>query len=145
MKLLPTHIGKLCDSATRQTFENSEDETVLRVIITLDVNDDHKALETLRPRQSHETRVETRRRLIDARTKSRKAAIRPVIDALIEQHLDVKGQAEPHLTRSIVVDGAARDILRGMELPGVARVQVDRPLPLIQPRSRARTLVHTED
>ena len=135
MKLRSTHIGKFGDLATRRTFENSEDDTVLRVIMTLEVKDDDPALEAPNPRQSHETRVEARQRLIDARARSRQAAIGPVIDALIEQHLDVKGSIAPRLIRSIVVDGAARDILKGIELPGVARVQIDQPLPLIRPKT----------
>lgn len=145
MKLQPTHIGKLGDRLTRRTFEDSEDDTVLRVIITLDVRDDEPAPETPHPRPSHETRVEARQRLIDARARSRQAAIGPVIDALIEKRLDVKGPKAPRLIRSVVVDGAARDILKGIELPGVARVQIDRSLPLIRPKSRASLQVQTED
>ena len=97
MKLHSTHIGKLGDLATRRTFEDSEDDRVLRVIITLDVKDDDPAPEAPDPRQCHETRVEARQRLIRARARSREAAIGPVIDALIEQHLDVKGPKAPRL------------------------------------------------
>lgn len=145
MKLHSTHIGKLGDLATRRTFEDSEDDRVLRVIITLDVKDDDPAPEAPDPLQCHETRVEARQRLIRARARSREAAIGPVIDALIEQHLDVKGPKAPRLIRSIVVDGLARDILKGIELPGVARVQIDRALPLIRPKLKAPAQVQTKD
>lgn len=145
MKLQSTQIGKLGDLVTRRTFEDAEDDTLLRVIITLNVQDDEPAPETPRPCASHETRVEARQRRINARARSRQAAIGPVIDALIEQRLDVKGPKTERLIRSIVVDGAASDILKGIELPGVARVQVDRPLPLIRPSSRASLQAQTED
>lgn len=35
MQLLPVHLAKLPDTATRQAFEASADETELRVILTL--------------------------------------------------------------------------------------------------------------
>lgn len=125
MNLKPAHLAKLSDAATRRTFEGSDDGTPLRVIVTLKVKDDAGV-----PRTSQsppETRREMRKRLIDGRTLAYQDA-KTVIRALQNQDLEVKGPDKPRLTRSLVVNGLAGNILNGIELPGVARVQIDQPL-----------------
>lgn len=135
MKLKPAHLEKLRDPATRRMFEASDDGTQLRVIVTLKVEDDTETPPV--PPSIFETRRETRQRLIETRARTRGAATSAIIEALHRRHLEVKGQREPRLTRSLVVDGMARDILNGIELPGVARVQIDRPLELLRARGNS--------
>ena len=127
---MPVHLAKLSDTATRHAFEASADEMELRVILTLGFPGE-RPVPTAGRRP--ETRLEARRQLIQAKLGTRDPAFRRMIEALVEQGLVVKGRHGRHLTRSIVVDGKARDLLKGIELPAVARAQIDQPLELIRP------------
>lgn len=130
MKLTHRHLAKLTDAATRQALEASAGETELRVILTLRAHGERRI--PIGGRHP-ETRLEARRQLIEAQLRVRDPAIRPTIEALVERGLVVKGGHGGHLTRSVVVDGKARDILKGIELAAVVRVQIDQSLELIRP------------
>lgn len=127
MKLSKTHSEKVGDEHTRAILEAATNRTRLRAIFTvaraLQANDHDSPL----PRAT-ETRQEMRVRLIRARRAKLAREYDPLTEKLALCGLDLKGGRIPRLTRRIVVDGSAGDILNGVELAEIERVHIDRHL-----------------
>ena len=129
MKLTDEQLEKIRDSITKDALEDASGDTPLRVIMTLRPKRTKKTSKSLRVAALEtrkeippDSRTEMRRRLIAQKTQARRAELQPIIDELTARSLDVKGGR----LRTVVVDGLASDILKGIDVSGVSKVRVDR-------------------
>lgn len=131
-------LSKLGDEFTRKALEAAGDRTHLRAIFTIS-----KAIARAKAIENNvneaplpdvnETRPDMRARLIRSNVEEITAGLRSIIKELEQRGLHPKGENRPRLSRMIVVDGDARDILHGADLDEVERFYVDRELQLDPP------------
>lgn len=134
MKLNTTHIQKL-DPLLRKALERATGEEFLSTLMLLrpeskeSAND---APESTEPDPSHfESREEYRGALIARQREMVSRGIEGTLQALADLSLRPRGGSISH---AVVVQGAARQILSALELPGVAHATLDRPVTLVEPQ-----------
>lgn len=132
MKLDDIHTEKI-DPLLRDALNQAQEDKVLLVAMVLDsesndVENGDKS-QKLDPSQFGSREV-YRKALIDQRQTKISSDTGNTRRALTELSLKVRGGA---ISRIVVVEGTARQILAALELPGVRHASLDRPIELERP------------
>lgn len=132
MKLTVDQRRKIGDDETLKAFEEAAAAEQLRVVFTLKV--DEEGANTPRvmqvgPNATLEDRTQYRQRLINSRKALLNDQIREILDQLAQNSLETKGGSS-RILKHIVVDGSAKNILKSLELDGIARARISRQRPI---------------
>lgn len=137
MKLDKRHTEKI-DPLLRDALRRAEEKEILRTVMVLgpESKDAEKGLreQELDPSQ-FPSRVEYRQALIKHRQAKLADDIGDTLQALRDLSLTPRGGT---ISRAVVVEGSARQILASLDLPGVRHASLDRPIQLVEPRRRRR-------
>lgn len=137
MKLKKGHIEKT-DPLLRDALRQAEGDEVLRAVMLLgpESGDDEKGRvgQKLDPSQ-FPSRADYRRALIEQRQSRLADDIGQTLQALQGLSLAPRGG---EISRVVVVEGSARQILVSLDLPGIQHASLDRPIELVEPRRRGR-------
>lgn len=137
MKLTERHIKKV-DSLLLDALMRAQGDEVIRAVMLL--GPEHEETEkrgvsqTLDPTQ-FPSREAYRRALIAKRKSQLTPHLRDTLRALSELSLTPRGGT---VSRAVMVEGPAHQILTSLELPGVCHASLDRPVELIGPRRSGR-------
>jgi len=135
MKLSDQHLEK-ADEQLLEALRNAEENQVLRTVMLLGSasNGVRRGEDAARVEpndfDSHE---DYRRALIQQQRERVEGEIAGAIQELRDLSLDVQGGK---LSRSVVAEGPAAQILRSLDLPCVRHAALDQPISLIRPQAR---------
>lgn len=135
MKLNKRHLEKI-DPLLQDALRRAEGDEVLRAVVVLgpenfDAEKDGVSKE-LAPAQ-FPSRQDYRKALITRRQSQLAEDISDTLQKLLALSLTPRGGT---ISRTVVVEGPARQILTSLELPGVRHASLDQPISLIKPHSR---------
>jgi hypothetical protein len=119
------------DPMLREALRNAGDQGIVRAVLVLRHEPD-AGEPPAPPPSAYPSRVEYRRALIERqRRRLKEGEVGRTVRALEEMDLKPRGG---DLFEIVVVEGPADKVVSALELPGVARGDVDRPLELVNPR-----------
>jgi len=126
MKLTSANLGK-ADDALRRVLDSAKPNDPVRVVMILDPSaTSPRADEADLPKPSQfPDRIAYRQALIAKQKAARAESIGATIESLKDLSLRVRGG---EITRAVIVEGAAKDILTCLALPGVRSVALDQPI-----------------
>jgi hypothetical protein len=135
MKLQERHTDKI-DPLLRDALKQAQGDEMLRAVMVLgpERTDAEEGLtgEALDPAQ-FPSREAYRQTLITQRQNQLAHDLRETLQALQGLSLTPRGGT---MSRTVVVEGPACQILASLDLPGVRHASLDRPIELIRPRRR---------
>jgi hypothetical protein len=133
MKLAQRHISKI-DPLLREALQHADGDEVFRAVMVLGTDQEDRGEKKLAPAQFR-SRSAYRGAMIDRRQRQLNDDIGGTLRALQALSLFPRGGT---ISRTIVIEGPARQILNSLELPGIRHATLDQPLELIKPSPRGR-------
>jgi len=133
VKLEKGHIDK-ADPLLQDALGQAEEDEVFRVVMLLgsEGRDEEKRLIGQEPDPSQfPSRTAYRRVLIEQRQDQLADDIGQTLEALQGLSLAPRGGK---ISRVVVVEGRAQQIVTALDLPGVQHASLDRPIELVEPR-----------
>jgi hypothetical protein len=119
------------DPLLREALRNAGDQEVVRAVLVLRHEFEGRDEPELSP-SAYPSRVEYRRALIERqRRRLKEGEVGRTVGAL--QRMDLKPRGGD-LLEVVVVEGTADKVASALELPGVVRGEIDRPVRLVDPR-----------
>lgn len=118
------------DPELREALKNAEGEEVLSAILLLGPDQEERCTNTeeLSPSQ-FPSRTDWRKALIAQRQQQMEQEIGGTIQALRDLGLEPHGGT---ITRAVVVQKEAQQVVKALELPGVRHASLDQPIDLIR-------------
>jgi NACHT domain len=121
MKLYPQHIAKV-DPLLQEALSQASGEEVIRAVMALDMKESI-AEKTLLDPARFSSRQSYRQALIEQREEYMSEALRETLHALDQLSLTTM---RTKISPIVVVEGAANEVLRSLEVPGVRHASLDR-------------------
>lgn len=136
VKLTSADVAK-ADAALRQRLDEAKPGDTVRVVMILDPSQTSGlSHESKVPKPTEfPDRVAYREALITKQKAAMTDSVGATIQSLKDLSLKVHGG---EVTRAIVVEGAAKDLLASLGLPGVRSATLDQPLRTTRPRKRRK-------
>ncbi len=144
MKLDEKCVVKI-DPLLQEALIDAEGDQLIRAVMVLGPENEEierKYLGQKIEQAQFSSRESYRQALIERRKRQLEASIGNTLQALQELSLAPRGGK---ITRTVVIEGQARQILEALHLPGVRHAILDQPIRLIEPRRRAAGKVRAED
>jgi len=134
MRLEQSHIDKI-DPLLQDALKRAKRNEILRTVMLLSpVEEAGRERGDQAPDPSQfSSRVDYRRALIEHRQVQLADDIDPTLQALRDMSLTPRGGM---IGPVVVIEGTAGQIVASLDLPGVRHASLDRPIILIEPRSR---------